>query len=372
MIAHAEKRKLKDGSIRWYAIYLAPSGRRTSEGGFSTKRKAEQVAHRRTQEVESGGYLDPARARLTFATYVERFYWPAIQHREPTTLAAYRSNLDKHFLPTFGAMPMKNIRPSVVQAWVNDATKSGLSARSVGKYHTLLSSIFRQAVVDQAVAKNPCEYTKLPKVVRQPKTAISPEQFDVLMDNIAPHFQLLVSVAIESGLRWGELAALRPIDIDFASNTIIVRRVVLEVSKKITGAEKRYLFRDYPKDNEQREVVISRGLCRQIKEHMVSNGYRKEDLLFSTSTGGPISRNTFRTRAWRPAVEASGIRQNVRFHDLRGAHASWLLAGGADLKVVMDRLGHRQINTTQQYLGTLPDAGERALAAFESVRSRHH
>jgi integrase len=50
--------------------------------------------------------------------------------------------------------------------------------------------------------------------------------------------------------------------------------------------------------------------------------------------------------------------------------ASWLLAAGADLKVVMDRLGHRQITTTQQYLGSLPDAGHRALAAFESVRSR--
>jgi integrase len=55
----------------------------------------------------------------------------------------------------------------------------------------------------------------------------------------------------------------------------------------------------------------------------------------------------------------------------RGAHASWLLGGGADLKAVMDRLGHKRIQTTQQYLGRLPHADERALKAFESIRNRH-
>lgn len=116
--------------------------------------------------------------------------------------------------------------------------------------------------------------------------------------------------------------------------------------------------------------MVGADLCRVIREHMLANGKRDDDLLCSTGTGAPISRNTFRTRVWLPAIERSGLRQRVRFHDLRGAHASWLLAGGADLKVVMDRLGHRQITTTQQYLGSLPDAGERALKAFEAVRNR--
>ncbi len=60
----------------------------------------------------------------------------------------------------------------------------------------------------------------------------------------------------------------------------------------------------------------------------------------------------------------------MRFHDPRGAHASWLLAGGTDLKAVMDGLGYKQIQTTQRYLGKLPDADDRALAAFDSVRNR--
>ena len=60
----------------------------------------------------------------------------------------------------------------------------------------------------------------------------------------------------------------------------------------------------------------------------------------------------------------------MRMHDLRHAHASWLLAGGADLKTVMERMGHSQIMTTQRYLHTLPEAQDEALAAFERVRTR--
>ena len=90
-----------------------------------------------------------------------------------------------------------------------------------------------------------------------------------------------------------------------------------------------------------------------IREHMLAYGVRDEDLLFTSTQGTPISRNNFRTRVWLPAVEAAGIKGRVTFHGLRAAHASWLLAGGADLQVVKERLGHKQITTTQQYLGTL-------------------
>jgi site-specific recombinase XerD len=93
--------------------------------------------------------------------------------------------------------------------------------------------------------------------------------------------------------------------------------------------------------------------------------------LFATRAGTPISRNTFRTRVWRPAIKASGIDFDVRVHDLRHAHASWLLAGGSDLKSVMDRMGHAQITTTQRYLHTLPDADAKNLDALNRTRGQH-
>jgi integrase len=79
----------------------------------------------------------------------------------------------------------------------------------------------------------------------------------------------------------------------------------------------------------------------------------------------------FRTRVWRPAITASGIDFDVRVHDLRHAHASWLLAGGSDLKSVMDRVGHAQITTTQRYLHSLPDADAKNLDALNRTRGQH-
>jgi integrase len=83
----------------------------------------------------------------------------------------------------------------------------------------------------------------------------------------------------------------------------------------------------------------------------------------------PISRNTFRARIWLPAVRASGIGWKPRFHDLDRTHASWLLAGGSDLRAVMDRMGHAQIQT-QEYLHPLPDTDQRNLDAFNRIAGR--
>jgi site-specific recombinase XerD len=73
---------------------------------------------------------------------------------------------------------------------------------------------------------------------------------------------------------------------------------------------------------------------------------------------------------WKPALRAAGLDFHVRMHDLRHAHASWLLAGGADLQVVKERLGHASIATTEKYLHTLPDADETALDALARIRQR--
>jgi len=101
-------------------------------------------------------------------------------------------------------------------------------------------------------------------------------------------------------------------------------------------------------------MAMPADLVAQLADWITTRRVGADDLLFATRDGTPISRNTFRTRIWRPAIKASGVEFNVRVHDLRHAHDSWLLAGGSDLKSVMDRMGHAQITTTQKYLHALP------------------
>jgi integrase len=90
----------------------------------------------------------------------------------------------------------------------------------------------------------------------------------------------------------------------------------------------------------------------------------------TVDTDGHIPRDWFRQNVWGPALAKAGITFHVRGHDLRHAHASWLLAGGADLQVVKERLGHSSISTTEKYLHTLPDADDTALDAFAKIRNR--
>lgn len=109
------------------------------------------------------------------------------------------------------------------------------------------------------------------------------------------------------------------------------------------------------------------AIYRAARRGQGKDNPRKPRLL---DTDGHIPNNHFRNKVWNPAVKAAGLEAGVRIHDLRHAHASWLLAGGADLQIVKERLGHGSIATTERYLHTLPEADETALAAFSAIRNR--
>jgi integrase len=176
---------------------------------------------------------------------------------------------------------------------------------------------------------------------------------------------------IETGLRWGELIALRPHHIDFLRRTISVEQTIVEVSRKHSPTGQRMIVKDYPKDNEFRTLRVSEALLQAVARRIEALGLGRDDLLFPSTEiagGNPISRNTFRTRVWLPALRSSGLDFHVRIHDLRHAHASWLLAGGADIQVVKERMGHSSITTTQKYLHTLPNADQAAVTALNNIR----
>lgn len=364
------KRTASDGTIGFQAIYRDPSGKKRSAGTFPSRREATAEGRRAESRVESGVWIDRTSGRTTFRDYVEKVWWPSRQ-LEVSTRAGYRSYLDKHFLPFFGDIPMAEILPSTVQGWVTHAVAGGLSARSVVKYHVMLHGVFKRAVRDRVIAYNPCVDTELPKVITKKPRILAPAEFERLLACIPTRFLPLVLTEIECGLRWGELIALRPRHIDFLRRTLTVEETIVEVSKKVSPTGQRMIVKPYPKDDEPRVLTVSQELLDVLAARIAALGLSRDDLLFpstETSGGSPLSRNTFRTRVWVPALEKSELGFKVRMHDLRHANASWLLAGGADLKTVMDRLGHSQIQTTQRYLHSLPGADEKALAAFKRIQ----
>jgi integrase len=376
-MAWIKTRTTDEGDTRFVACYRDPEGRQRSAGTYSSRRAAERAARREEARVRDGAWHDHSRGQVTFTEYVETVWLPSKQV-ETSTRAAYRSYLDKHFIPTFGKRPMGKILPSEIQRWVTTATDDaygdgnpkGLSAASVRKYHTMLHSVFERAQRDRVVTFNPCAHTELPKVIKRKARTLTPTEYDTILASLPTQHRLMVETAINTGLRWGELIALKPRHLDLLKHTLSVEETIVEVSIKNSPTGQRMLTKPYPKDNEPRTMAIPADLVDQLAEWISTQHLGPGDLLFATRDGTPISRNTFRTRIWRPAIKASGADFDVRVHDLRHAHASWLLAGGSDLRSVMDRMGHAQITTTQKYLHALPDADAKNLEALNRIRGR--
>jgi integrase len=370
-MAWVNVRVTDDGDKRFVACYRDPEGRQRSAGTFSSRRAAERAGNSEEAKVRAGAWHDHSRGEVTFAEYVETVWLPS-KHVETTTLAGYRSYLDKHFIPLFGKRPMGKILPSEVQRWVTTATQNGLSPVSVDKYHTMLASVFERALVDRVITFNPCAHTELPKKVKKKARTLTPAEYDAILAALPAQHRLMVETAINTGVRWGELIALKPRHLELKTGKLSVEETIVEVSRKNSPTGQRMLTKPYPKDNEPRTMGLPPELVTQLAAYIKERRLKAGDLLFATREGTPFSRNTFRTRIWRPAVTASGVDFHVRVHDLRHAHASWLLAGGSDLKSVMDRMGHAQITTTQKYLHKLPDADQKNLTALDRIRSSGH
>ena len=128
-------RTTSDGQRRYVACYRDPEGRQRSAGTFPSKRAAQRAANREEQRVLAGSWRDHSLGEVRFRDYVETDWLPS-KHIEPTTRAAYVSNLTKHFFPFFGRKQLHQITPALVQDWVTKAAADGLSARSIRKYHT--------------------------------------------------------------------------------------------------------------------------------------------------------------------------------------------------------------------------------------------
>jgi integrase len=430
------------GTVRYQALYDDVKGDRRSAGTFNTWEKATRAWQRAEDRLAEGRLTDTRRGRQRFDRYVTKQWLPNHQ-MEARTREGYTYYLDLHILPAFGAQKMNTILPGDVREWVTDLKDAGVTPHVTRCCMTVLSAIFTTALNDRIIQLHPCRGVKTPPVPKKVRTIITPEQFDQFYAALPSDLmRLLVEVDIETGVRWGELTELRPKDFDLPSRILTVQRVVVELVPKFHPTGGRFLVKEYPKDQEHRQMKLSTHLVDEITAHITEQSLGPDDLLFAmppqpprplpelvdpddlgltapnaaghtyrhgtlsgysaghchcqhcrgayaryraerrqagkdqprqprtVDTDGHIPRNWFRNHIWVPALKASKLTIKVTPHGLRHAHASWLLAGGADLQVVKERLGHASIVTTQRYLHTLDDVDETALDALSRTRNR--
>lgn len=360
-------RKDKDGKAlkpetRYMVRYRKPDRKQTMKRGFKTKRDAQEFANRVEVKKLSGDYVAPALGQITVSELGTE--WLARQaHHKASWSARLESVWRVHVEPKWGHRRIADIRPSEVQSWV---AQLKLSASSVAHAHTVLAGILDDAVADRRLANNPARGVKMPrKTTTTPRNYLTAAQVHALADE-SKHPDIVLLLAT-TGLRWGEMAALRVRDIDLGRGRIRVERSASKVNAKtIIGTTKTHAARS---------VAVSPSVLKLMAPAMV--GKSPDELLWSRGDGQPLRPPT--TTHWFGAAvkrcqsaadkaraaerEAHPDRDpatpafpRITVHELRHTAASLMIASGANVKTVQAQLGHKTATMTlDQYGHLFPD-----------------
>ncbi|WP_420029437.1 tyrosine-type recombinase/integrase [Mycobacterium paraintracellulare] len=263
--------------------------------------------------------------------------------RQPATVRKIRGVIAKQIAGTFGRRPLVSVRPSEVQAWAAELsrTQSVATAR-----HALgvLRRVFDYAVRDGAIQRNPAAGIRLSKVQGNDPRPLTHDELWRLAGVVdTARDRLLVLVAGYCGLRWGELAALRWSDVDLQSRTL---RIVRAYSEEAPRGELSPV-----KNHQARTVPVPEIVSVELAEYETLQP--KGELVFPSASGTPLRNRNWRRDVFDPAVEAQGL--GITPHNLRDTAASLAIQEGASVVAVARLLGHESAATTlNHYAGLFP------------------
>ena len=332
--------KRPDG--RWRARYRGPDRRERSKH-FDRKIDAEKWLASVSVATDRGEWVDPQRSAVLLSDWADEWLGGQ-QHLKPSTHARYAGLLRRHVVPGFGALRLSDVGHSAVQSWVADLTRQGLAAATVRQAHRVLHLVLDLAVRDGRIARNPAARVKMPRAARPEKRYLMHDQVHALADECG-RYRTAVLVMAYSGLRFGELAALRVRDVDLMRRRATVRESVTTIGSKLVAGT--------PKSHQQREVPLPAFLAESLAEELA--GREPESLAFPAPRGGYLRNSVFRTHFFDSAATRVGL-NGLTPHELRHTAASLAISSGASVKVVQRMMGHASAAMTLDvYAGLFAD-----------------
>lgn len=355
------------------------------ERAVKTRRHAERALQQWVSELESDASLGSSKARLL--DYANHYVDSREGELEPRTADAYRSMVRTHFTADgIGGVRLCDLTTSVVQQWVDGLVASGLARSTVRKTYGFLSTVCRAATRGDhpALMRNPCDGSiaglRMRVGERRRPQGLDKADYWALvgeLEGMCSKRPVAVAalVALMAGLRQGEVCALRWRD--WRDGMLHVRHSVsrpvgagLRVKAPKTAAG----VRDVPVMPRLAEALDARRREqeRQLREAGVELTGAEFDALFIVGDVDGEPRNpTAISGSWRGLATRRGyvgtLGRRLRFHDLRDAFASMMLAEGVDVGTVATVLGHERPSTTlDHYTAFLPSASTRAFAALGS------
>ncbi len=220
------------------------------------------------------------------------------------------------------------------------------------------------AVDDRRIPRNPCTGVKAPKRRHRARGYLTHQQVELLADEVGTYATVVRFLAY-TGLRWGEMAALRVESFDMLRRRVNIHQAVAEVGGRLVWST--------PKSHERRSVPFPAFLAEPLAALMV--GKQREDLVFTSPEGSVLRVSTWRPRVFNPAVKRLLKKlpdfPTVTPHDLRHTAASLSISAGANVKAVQTMLGHASaVLTLDTYADLFPDDLEQVSVALDVARTK--
>jgi integrase len=345
--------------------YQRVLGRRRMHGSSDgdTRAMAEKALRRFRDEVEERTSVSADhprdRTRLSVVGEEHCVELETMDGRRPWTVADYRQILARHVVPFFGDRPLAEITTQDVEAFIHyQRTKgslrkegTGLNPSTVANHIHLLSAIFKTAMRKGIVGTNPVAAARKPRVKKSDQDIrfLSVEELEALLRAVEDNERGMTDAAIfltaaMTGLRRGELIALRWRDVDWVAGRIRVRR-----------AHRRGHTTDPKSETSKRSVPMPPRVAGELDRHFKRSRFIQDDdpVFCNPYTGRHYDPDTL-TERFQKALKRAGVQQ-VRFHDLRHTFGTRMASMGVPLKTLQAWMGHANSSTTEIYTHYSPD-----------------
>lgn len=353
-----------------------------------TKAEVEAELRRVLEEHRRGEHVDPS--RLTFGQWLETWLAVVVEpNKRPRTAESYRSVVRHHLVPELGHLRLQALDAEDLEAYY--AKKAGaLSSTTLAQHAAVIHSALKSAQIRKKVPRNVADLVEYKprrrrslhhEAARNAWERHEARRFLAVAHKSGPQVAAFYTVALELGLRKGELAGLLWEDLGLERGTLRVMQQLVRPGN--AAAEREPLFGP-PKGGRIRTLDVSLDTCELLAAHKrhqaeikIANrrAYHDRGLVFakegrgreSDRLGDPLQTNNLAEREFDELVKKAGVRR-ITLHGLRHTSATLALQAGVPLKVVSERLGHSRVEITMNvYAHVLPSSAKEAARTMGSI-----
>ncbi len=366
-------RRRPDG--RWEArIAFEREGRVVRRSVYANTRDDAARLLRAAIKAEEEGLPVPD-GRQTVATYLAEWLHGSKSNLRPQTWRGYERDLRLHVVPFIGRRRMAQLLPIDLHRLYQARIDSGLSPTTVRHVHEILSKALGQAARWGLITRNPAALVQPPRRAHHEMQTLDADQTRALLETAhGDRLEAVYVLAVATGMRQGELLALRWRDVDLDTGRVRVigtldwpRGAVPHISEPKTARSRRQI-----QLAAAAVTALRQHRSRQAAERLATDGWRNElGLVFTNEPGRPVDASNLR-RAFSKLLVRAGL-PRIRFHDLRHTAATLLLSRGVHPKIASEMLGHATVAFTLDVYSHVTETMQREAAdAMDAILSDPH